>query len=161
MPGKHRNDRESKTWFYSSDAVTMSSMHRRRWNKSVSIKKYLPANHHRCIGDASQAPSDYVETCLRLYGNQPLVPIMVVDIDVVLVTFKVSLFPYIHFLRFSSSVFMDFVISSILLDAYAQLVSSAYMVTLESCSESGMSLMNNRNNRGPRQDPCSTPHLIF
>ena len=47
---------------YSPDAVTMSPMHRRRRHKSVSIKNYLPANHRRCIGDALQAPSDYMET---------------------------------------------------------------------------------------------------
>ena len=37
IPGKHRNDRESRTWFYFPDAVAMLPMHRRRRNKSVSI----------------------------------------------------------------------------------------------------------------------------
>ena len=49
IQGKHRNDGESKAWFYSPDAVTMSPMHCRRRNKSVSIQQYLPANHRRCI----------------------------------------------------------------------------------------------------------------
>ena len=99
-----------------------------------------------------------ISSPLSLSSSFLLVPII---IDVVLVTFKVSLFPCSHFLRFSSSVFMDCVISSILLEAYAKLVSSAYIVTFELWSESDMSLMNNRNNRGPKQDPCGTPQLIF
>ena len=40
--------------------------------------------------------------------------------------------------------------SSILLEAHAKLVSSVYMVTFELGSKSGMLLINNRNNRGPR-----------
>ena len=67
MPGKHRNDRESRKWFYFSDTVTMSPMHRRHRNKSVSIKTICL----QAMGDASQAPSDCMEICLRLYGNQP------------------------------------------------------------------------------------------
>ena len=54
MPGKHRNGRKSRTCFYSPDTVTMSPIHGRRRN----IKKYLPANHRRCIADT-----------FRLYGN--------------------------------------------------------------------------------------------
>ena len=58
----------------------------------------------------------------------PVVPIV---IEVVFATFKGSLFPRSHSLRYSSSAFMDKVISSILLEVYAKLVSSAYMVTFE------------------------------
>ena len=68
MPGKHRNDRVSRTWFYFPGALTISPMHRGRRNKSVSINKYPPAT----VTDASQAPSDYLETCIQSYGNQPL-----------------------------------------------------------------------------------------
>ena len=67
MPGKHLNDRESRIRFYFPDVVTMSPMHRKRRNKSISIKNICL----RTIGDASQAPSDNMETCIRLYGNQP------------------------------------------------------------------------------------------
>jgi len=63
MPGKQCDNRESRAWFYFPDAVTMSSMHRRRRNESVSIKKCLPANvkklkDRRCIAGSS-----------RLYGD--------------------------------------------------------------------------------------------
>ena len=58
MPGKHYNDQESRTWFYFPDTVTMSPMHLRHQNKSVSIKNICPWT----ISDALQAPSDYMET---------------------------------------------------------------------------------------------------
>ena len=52
-------------------------------------------------------------------------------IDVVFAIFQVSLLPCSHFIRFSKSLFMEFVLSSILLKSYAELVSSAKMVTFE------------------------------
>ena len=45
-------------WKVFPDAVTMSPMHRRRRNKSVSIKRFLPPNHRGCIAGT-----------FRLYGN--------------------------------------------------------------------------------------------
>ena len=57
---------------------------------------------------------------------------MPIVIDVVFAAFKDGLFRCSHFLSFSSSAFNDFVISSMLLETYAKLVSSAYMLTLES-----------------------------
>ena len=57
---------------------------------------------------------------------------MPIIIDVVFATFTVSLFQCSHFLMVSSSAFMDFDISSLLMEAYTKLVSSAYMVNFES-----------------------------
>ena len=55
MPGKHRNGRESRTWFYFPYAVTKSPMNHRRRTKSVSIKNICL----RTIGDASAVHHRY------------------------------------------------------------------------------------------------------
>ena len=40
-------------------------------------------------------------------------------------------------------------------------MSSAYRDGVEYFKESGISFMYNRNNKGPKIDPCGTPHFIF
>ena len=62
MPGRHCNDRESRTWICSPDAVTMSPMHRRRRNMSIFITKYLPANHRRNLPITWKYAYDNMET---------------------------------------------------------------------------------------------------
>ena len=64
--------------------------------------------------------------------------------------------PYKALCKFLSTTVFDKFISYIV-------VSSAYISTLESfsCTYNGKSLINNRNNSGPRMDPCATPQVVI
>ena len=60
MPGKHRNDWESRAWFYFPDTDLETRVFPL---KNICL---------RTVADASQAPSNYMETSIRIYGIQPL-----------------------------------------------------------------------------------------
>ena len=63
MPGNHRNDRKSRTWFYFPDADTTSPIHCRRRNESVSIRNICNEStmHHRNLPIILKHAHDYME----------------------------------------------------------------------------------------------------
>ena len=74
--------------------------------------------------------------------------------------FKVNLFAVNQFVRSVMIVLPVEITSSIEFVWKKIVVSSAKSLTLPLVQHLGKSLMNNRKNRGPRTDPCGTPHDI-
>ena len=76
----------------------------------------------------------------------------------VLATFKLSLWAISQFLRFSKSEFTTFSTSVIESPEAVRFVSSANSQGFVILRHSGRSLMYNKNNSGPRIEPCGAPH---
>ncbi len=77
----------------------------------------------------------------------------------VLTTFKLSLLAINKFLRFSKSEFTANSTSFIESPEAVRFASSANSRGLVILRHSGKSLMYNKNNNGPKIEPCGTPHL--
>ena len=75
--------------------------------------------------------------------------------------FRDNLFASSHLTRFSSSLFITSLISAIFSPVKNKLLSSANNIKNADFVDAGMSLIYNRNNRGPNMDPWGTPHLIL
>ena len=74
--------------------------------------------------------------------------------------FKVNLLEASHFVIFCSSLFKMQTVSTTELPSINKLVSSANRMGVNKLEAFGRSLMYNINKRGPRTEPCGTPHEI-